>query len=333
MTMYDDSRVVTLLREIDTPLGPPDRLRAVQQRARRQESRRASALATVMAVVLIAGVVSALNLGDRSKTEVLTVAGAANATVDAGTARVTMKLTFSGPAATSFGGSGGYTLSGPVDFRHQRFAMKGRFMGETLELRGIGRDRWTSQSGIPGRKWSHTTDRSKGNGFEQVDPARLLSVLTSKGEQVSRKQVGDRTVFVLRVPADVLTPGAPTEGGPEEVTVAVDEAGLVRTLEMTSEPDTTVEIKIRMSYDDFGIDVDVRPPPADEVQEESTATGSSQSSSESFTVGSSSSPEDRKRTCDMLREFLAQQPTPKTDQEKEQRRRFEQAYAQSCSKG
>jgi hypothetical protein len=274
--------------------------------------------------------VSALHLGDRSDVQELTVADAANATTAARTARVTMELSFTGSEAAAPGGDSA-TLSGPVDFERQRFALKGKLSGQSFELRGIGKNRWTTQLGIPGKKWTHSTDQTKSGGFEQVDPARLLDLLTSKGEQVSRTVVGDRTVFVLRVPADVLEPGAPTENGPDEVTVSVDAAGLVRTLETTVEPGSTVAAKIRMSYDDFGIAVDVQPPPAAEVQEVSELrTGSS---TEQFSVGtgSSASPEDRKRACDQIKAFKAQQPAPKTDAERAQRAQFDQAIERACA--
>jgi hypothetical protein len=335
MTMYDDSRVVTLLREVDLPTAPPDRLGLVTRRARRHESRRATAMAGVMAVVLVAGVVSALQLGHRGNTETLTVAGAAHATAAAHTARVTMALSFTGSAAAGLADSS-YILSGPVDFEHQRFALKGKLGGQAVELRGIGKDRWTTQLGIAGKKWSHTTDDTKGGGFEQVDPARLLDVLTSKGKQVSRQVVGDRTVFVLRVPADVLTPGASTEGGPQEVTVSVDGDGLVRSLETTVESGQSGEVKIRMSYDDFGIAVDVRPPPAEQVQEAGDVGSSG--TSEQFSVGisgsgsSTSSPEDRKKVCEQIKAFKAQQPAPQTAEEKARQKQFDDAMTQVCAR-
>jgi hypothetical protein len=329
MTMYDDSRVVTLLREIDPPLGPPDRLQEVRRRAHRQESRRTTALAGVLAVVLGAGVLSAFHFGDRGGTQILTVAGAADATAAARTARVTMRLTFAGADAAALG-TGSYTLSGPVDFEHQRFSLKGTLAGQGFELRGIGKDQWTTQLGITGKKWTHSTDDDRGRGFEQIDPARLLDLLTSKGEQVSRKVVGDRTVFVLRVPSDVLTPGAPTEGGPMEVTVAVDENGLVRTLETTSESGTSVEVKIFMSYDDFGIAVDVQPPPPGEVADIADLTEQFRSSTQQFSGAPSA--EQQKQACDMFKRVRQQQPAPQTAQEKAQRRQLDETMAQICGK-
>jgi hypothetical protein len=289
-----------------------------------------------MAVVLAAGVVSALQLGDRGNTEVLTVAGAAEATAAARTARVTMRMSFSESDAAALGGSS-ETLTGSVDFEHHRFTLKGKFVGVVTELRGIGKDRWIMQAGLPGldsgKKWVHNTDTDA--GFEEIDPAKLLDRLTSKGTVMSRKADGDRTAFVLRVPADVLTPGGPgaEDGAYDVVTLLVDADNRVRVLTTTLEAGTTGSggVDLEMSYDDFGIEVDVRPPPADEVQEASAAV--SGGTSESFSVtssGSSMSPEDRKRVCEQIKAFKAQQPTPRTAEEKARQQQFDDGMAQAC---
>jgi hypothetical protein len=290
MTMYDDDRVVTLLREVDLPLSPPDRLGQVTRRARGLESRRATALAGVMAVVLVAGVVSAINLGHRGSTEVLTVADAADATTAARTARVTMVISLSGAAAAAVPG-GNYTLSGPVDFAHQRYSLKGRLAGTDFELRAIGKDRWTTQLGIPGKKWLHMTDETQAAGsLDQLDPSQLLHVLKRRGRELSRKVVDGRTVFVLKVPAEVLNPTA-NPGTPDDVlTVAVDSEDRVRTLTTARDAsggDSSVSVKI--SYDDFGIDADVRPPPRVQVAELSDVTKQFGGSSSSGQISTSSS--------------------------------------------
>jgi hypothetical protein len=336
MTMYDDNRVVTLLRDIEPPLSDPDRFVHVSRRARRSESRRASALAGVMAVVLMAGVVSALSLHDRDGTEVLSVADAAAATSAARTARVTLDVSFSGAGAEAAALAGGpASWSGPVDFERHRFALKGRFGGTDSEMRGIGNDRWVLQPGLPGKKWVHSTESEGDTGFEQIDPAKLLGVLTSKGTELSRKVDGDRTVFVLKVPANVLSPGGTgqDEAAPDVLTVTVDASNRVRVLTTTLDQGApgSVSVKLRMAYDDFGIDVDVQPPPSDQVQEQSDLFGTGSSSSgqsQTFSSQLGSNPEACAAFAKQERDWLARIPESKRA---EMRKVFEQMKS-ACAK-
>ena len=83
-------------------------------------------------------------------------------------------------------------------------------------------------------------------------------------------------------------------GKQTDVSVDTDGEGRIRllTTEMTLAEVGTLALTLR--YDDFGVAVDVQPPPADQVEEAANlGTGSS---SQQFTVGSgsSASPEDRK---------------------------------------
>jgi hypothetical protein len=337
MTMYDDDRVVALLREVDLPLSPPDRLGEVRRRARGHDSRRMTALAGLMALVLVAGVVSALSLHTRGGTEQLTVADAANATAAARTARVTIKLSFSGPSAAALGGDQ-YTLSGPVDFQGRRFALKGSFGGRSFEMRGIGKDRWTTplglvgktQPGLAGKEWLHGTGPSTGfGGFDQIDPTKLLDVLTKNATQESSKVVGDRTLLTLRVPANVLG-DASDRSGPLDVTISVDSDRRVRLLTTTlvkigaSSPDVTATL----AFDDFGMAVDVKPPPPDKVAEEADLSRSAEQ--QGFSVGPSSSTADRQKACAQFASFKKQRPAARTEQEKQQLAQFDEMMKQIC---
>jgi hypothetical protein len=342
MTMYDDNRVVTLLREIDPPLSPPDRLQDVRRRARRGESRRATALAGVMAVVLAAGVIAAVQLPGRG-TEVLSVAGAARATKATGSAVVTFRATVTHSTQAALPDGDLFTLSGPVDFKRARFAFTGSFGGQKLEMRGIGKDRWNKSDlttlipGVSHKPWVHSVDTapvSGLNGVGNADPGELLDALISKGTVLSSRQLGDGTRTVLRLPADVLGSGfgGTSQPATDEVTVDSDADGRIRLLTSETAAKELGTIRVTMAFDQFGIEVDVQPPPADQVSEAPPSTGTS-GTSEHFTVttGSSSSPEDRKKACDTLKAFLKRQPAPKTDQEKAQRKQFEQAFAQACA--
>jgi hypothetical protein len=333
MTMYDDSRVVTLLREIEPPVGPPDRLSEVTRRARRSESKRASALAGVMAVVLAAGVISAVNLGNRGTTEVLSVAGAAKATTAAGSARLTLRITLSGSTRPELPDGDLMTLSGPIDFRKNRYRLVGAFTKQPWELRGIGRDTWMKSDFYGalggGKPWTHSRDDMGVKGFGAAEPTRLLAELTKKGRELSRKQVGDRTVVVIRISSDLFNTVTGAKNSPVDMTVEYDDDGRIRKMSSTQQtPFGTTTGEYR--YDDFGIEVDVQPPPADQVQESASSGSSSGSVTQTVPLTGTGSEADRKRACEQFRSFVKNRPAPKTDQERQQQAQFDEAIAQAC---
>jgi hypothetical protein len=323
MTMYDDSRVVTLLREIDPPAAPVDRLGRVRSRARRGESRRAAALAAAMAVVLAAGLVSAISLGHRDGNEVLSVAGAARATTATGSARVTIEATITSSSLPNVPSGPLMKLTGLIDFRHNAFDVTGTLGGQALgtagsvEERGIGADRWSKQSnpfGADGKPWVHSVEKPTGVGFaggaQSADPAKLLDYLESKGTVVSRSTVGDITRTRLRIPADVL--GSGTTNGAKvadaDVTVDTDGDNLIRSVTSVTDTRGFGTIAMTMRYDDFGVEVDIQPPPADQVQEADAAptSGSVTGTVHSFPL-QPGSPEQKQQACTALR-FLENQP-------------------------
>jgi hypothetical protein len=81
-----DTRVIELLRDVDLPADPPDRLSDVRTRARRDGTRRLSAVGGALAAVLVAGVVGAFTVDTRS--DAITLVDVAEATEQAGTYRV-----------------------------------------------------------------------------------------------------------------------------------------------------------------------------------------------------------------------------------------------------
>ncbi|MCU1592009.1 MAG: hypothetical protein JWP11_3265 [Frankiales bacterium] len=328
MTMYDDDRVVTLLREVDLPLSPPDRLGAVTRRARRYESRRMSALAGVMAVVLTAGLVSALSLHNRGGDEQLSVAAAASATRAARTARLTMEIRLSGKDAVGIPG-GKYTVSGPVDFEHQRFALKGQIMGQDYETRGIGKDTWIRSPGIPGKTWLHVSqDSAAASEFQRIDPNSLLALLTKNATEQTSTQVGDRTVLALKVRGDVFDPASGSTS-PQLVTVTVDDQHRVRKLETTDSFDSVQRAALTLTFDDFGTAVDVQPPPAGQVGEVSDLMGTATSSSggvQTFSGQLGSSKEACAAMAKQVKDLLARAADAKRA---EMKKLFDQALA-SC---
>ncbi|MBK5307747.1 MAG: hypothetical protein JJD92_13760 [Frankiaceae bacterium] len=341
MSMYGDDRVVTLLREMDLPPAPPDRLGQVTRRARRGESRRASALAGVMAVVLFAGVVSAVSLHNRSSSEVLTVAEAVNATQATGSARMTMRVTITNsPQPNVFKGGKVFDVTGLADFVHQRYVLTGTSAGQSIETRIIGKDRWTKIptpvgfGDVGGKPWLHTVEKSSESAagvFNDPDPRVLLEALTEQGTVVNTKQVGDRRQTVLRLPGGFFGSSSSAAGDADsQVTIDIDGAGRIRRMatQMTAAELGTLTMTLR--YDDFGIEVDVQPPPADEVQE--APTSGSSSSSQGFSLSPSSSPAERAKACERIKAMVQQMPVPNTEQEKAQRAMFDQAVAATCAK-
>jgi hypothetical protein len=340
MTTYDDNRVVTLLREIEPPAAAPDRLVRVTRRARRTESRRATVLAGVMAVVLVAGVTSALSLRDTDPTEQLSVADAARATQDAGSARVTIRVVLSDSASAFLPDGELMKLTGPVDFRHQRLDLRGTFTKAPIEMRAIGKDRWTKSdvsvlpgaaASTPSKPWVHSVETGEkvASDFASMDPGRLLDVLTSQGTVVSTRQQGDRRTTVLRLSRSALIQAFGPDGGntSPEVSVQTDEDGRIRQTMVRTELKGLGTTTGTVNYDDFGVEVHVTPPPADQVAEEPP---SSTSGSQSFSVSGSSSPTDRKKACEQFEAFRKARPAPTNEQERQQQKQFDALAKQAC---
>jgi hypothetical protein len=187
--------------------------------------------------------------------------------------------------------------------------------------------------------WTHYTDNTAAGDLASIgnsDPTTLLTALKSKGDVLSTSQVGDRTRTVLRLPSEAfgMTFGSAPRSSTVDTTVDSDSDGRIRlvTTETTAEGLGTMRVSV--AYDDFGVGVDVQPPPADQVDE--TPAVSTSGMSQQFSVGTSgsgtSSPADRKKACDMFKRVREQQPAPKTDQEKAQRAQIDQIIAQACAK-
>jgi hypothetical protein len=303
-----------------------------------------SALAGVMAVVLVAGVVSALSLRNRGDVQELTVADAVTSTQAAGSARMTMRLVVTRSSQALLPPGELMTLSGAIDFRHVRYTMKGTFNREPMELRGIGNDQWSrvelpaafaAAGSTPAKPWIHTTrvaPKAALDDISKIDPSTLLDLLTSKGTTVSSSSSGDRTRTVLRLPADAFggTFGSPRSGQSLDVTVESDASRRIRLMTFASDVPDLVSMSVSVAYDDFGVVVDVVPPPADQVKE-STAVTAGSSSSQTFSSTTGSSPADRKKVCAEITAVRDRMPTPQTAQQKAQRRLFDETLARICA--
>jgi hypothetical protein len=317
---YDDDRVVTLLRDVDLPPAPPDRLGQVTQRARTRDTRHLSAVAAVMAVVLTAGVASAIALRGHSTTEQLTVAGAVQATQDTGSARITMHVDVTHSTNPSFPNGRIFDITGLVDFHHNAFEMKGTFDGasmgmtSTFEERVIGRDHWRKESfnvgSNSGKPWVHSMVTTSGGALADArtaDPSQMLNLLTSKGTVLSRTTDGDGTKTVVRLPASELGSASPAlKDARVDVTMESDSDGRIRVVTTAMDAAGLGTTVTSIRYDDFGIAVHVEPPPADQVEEAGAAafhTGPLQTSEHfSSTVPS-------QQACAALKQF-DQQPKP-----------------------
>ena len=218
----------------------------------------ATAVAVGLAVVLAGGAVAAVRLADRNQ-DVLTVAQAARTTTATGSARVTVRIA----------GEVGFQLSGPVDFARDRYALSGTIGGRAYEMRGIGPEQWTRQElGPTGDTWIHMSlpESYRADGMTGAEPSRMLELLTREGEQLSRRIEGDRTVLVIRIlRSELSSSDADQEEEKVDVTVEIDDEQRVRRLAF--DPSASGEAATTITYDDFGVEVDVQPPPPGEVAE------------------------------------------------------------------
>jgi hypothetical protein len=231
-------------------------------------------------VVLVAGALGVAHLRSQDRLEVLSVAEAAGATTATGSARMTFRVQ-TAPKVEM-------VMSGVVDFARDRFALRGTFAGQETEVRGIGADQWsrTQQSTSLASPWIHMSrvDRPD-QGIGAAEPVRLLHELTSVGTELSRHRDGNRTVFVVRAPWTVL--GARDDGTVADIRVEVDRDGRIR--QLRTDPGEN-RGSVSITYDDFGVDVTVTPPPADEVSEAADLLGG---------VLGTADPEVRKRFPDL----------------------------------
>jgi hypothetical protein len=156
-------------------------------------------------------------------------------------------------------------MSGVVDFAHERYELRGSFGGIETETRAIGADQWsrTQQTRDTAKPWIHLTRVDEpGQGIGATEPGRVLQELTAAGTELSRRRKGDRTILVVRAPRSILS--ARDDRAVADIRVEVDRDGRIRRLDMDWDEDGG---SVSVSYDDFGVAVDVAPPPAAEVTE------------------------------------------------------------------
>ena len=264
----NDDQMITLLREAPIPADDPARYEAVVARGRKQDRRRTTIAAASLAVVALAGTVTAVTWHGTAK------AGPQSflvSTTNAGTARMTMHLT-----------AGEFTqvVTGVVDFRHHAYDL--RYVGGSPtsgrpseasasgEMRAIGKDVWVAQPGTPGlepgKHWVHlTADASKDSGFASLDPTRALDQLRADHARITK--VGDasidgrhvteyRVVGTAHHGKDVHAVDLASSSGH----VYVDDDGLLRRV-------TTDSGVLEIDFTDFGIAVKITPPAKDDTSE------------------------------------------------------------------
>jgi hypothetical protein len=224
----------------------------------RRERSRIALLSVAAVVVLGAGGLGVALLRSQDQPEALSVAQAASATTATGSARMTVR-TQATPKAEM-------VMAGVVDFARERYVLRGSFAGQETEVRGIGADQWSrtqNLGGLRGKPWTHITRVDEpGQGISAAEPVRLLDELTAVGNELSRSRDGDRTVIVVRAPRSVL--GSPDDDALADIRVEVDRDGRIRRLDMPADEKREA---VSVTYDDFGVAVDVSPPPPTEVAE------------------------------------------------------------------
>jgi len=249
--------------------------------------RKLALLVALAAAVLAPALVLTTGGGGLSLTG---VARAATRTQDAGTAKFTVNVTESGGSAQRSA-----QLAGAIDFRVPRATMTfsaadGQFDGQMIldgttwyvkipaaAMLGLGQ----------GKQWLKVDIASSGgNGrrflamLRLFDPARLFGLLRDAGSFAAVGQesmAGVETthyrgsVEVRKLAAAIGAPGHAADRHPDvtfSADVWVDKDGYLRKLEfafpaMEDEPGANVDIELS----DFGVAVEVTPPPADQVQD------------------------------------------------------------------
>ncbi|MCU1601628.1 MAG: hypothetical protein JWO22_2337 [Frankiales bacterium] len=302
----NDDQLITLLRDTPLPADAPDRYDAVIARRTRGDKRRTTVAAASLAVVALAGTVTAATWQGSPK------AGPQSfltSTTDAGTA----KITFHVKDTTEFDGA-----TGSIDFRHNALELTFRQGGKTAVMRTIGGDSWVSgplaaQAKAPGKHWVHLPRNAAGapDGFSQFNPSTAFARLEK--QHATFTPLGTTTIdgvavkhYRVTVPPDsnkhdvnAVEIGSSDDTGE----VFVDDDGLVRRL-------AAADGSFVVDFTDFGAPVDIRPPAKSDTSELDTGvftgsgSGSSTGLTQTFTTGTGSgslSPAQKRAACAQLR--------------------------------
>lgn len=139
-----------------------------------------------------------------------------------------------------------------------------------LEAIGIGnefyyRGPWAAGGGIGVDQWVKTTGDDEDDSLQNFSPEHIVSILrraSSETERVGEEDVRDTPTVRYRLTVDCGRALLECDGE-APVEVWIDEDGLVRRIEFDDDSGTGT-----FEFFDFGADVDIEPPPADEVVDE-----------------------------------------------------------------
>lgn len=256
-------------------------------------------VAVLAATVLLAGLLTALS-GDDDKEEIdsrALLSGAPDALREAGSARMTMKMSF---------GGGGFNMElggeGLVDFATGAGTFTMNVMGQQIEMRTDGETMWMKLPDMgPG---SPITAPWIGMPAEQFESGQLgvggmdsaagmldaLRGIGSEPEVVGAEEIDGLEVTHYHAVVDLQkaiaaapeATRAQAEAALEQLTSAgatdmpvdvwITDDGLPVRQVMTWAPKGVagmpegMSMEVRIDYGDFGTSVDVEPPPADQVQ-------------------------------------------------------------------
>ena len=221
----------------------------------------------ILTVALLAGCGPARERGD--------LRDAAAATEERGTARI---------EATLHADEAPDTCSGAVDYERSRWKMTcgGEGLeqlvfiavGNTLYFRFPSDELDSSTLAERGKSWLKTNlddeERTGVDPFALFNPSVLLEVLRAaarESEVVGDEDVDGRRMTHYRLVVDDAKLGDPDDGSTSSVDVWVDDQGLVRRFESRPTDDADGEAWT-IEFSDFGVPVDIEPPPAEEVLDE-----------------------------------------------------------------
>lgn len=248
--------VVDLLRDVPLPDDPFDRYAGVVAHRRTGDRRRYAVLGASLVTVLAVGAVAAVSLQPRPETADAASVLSASPT----TARTELRI-----------GSGAQeqVATGLVDFAHHASVLLARGPFGVSETRQIGLDMWVKTPGFAiaaGKPWTHSVRRAKSSSslsFASPDADEVLTTLRTRGKltRVGPAEVRGEATSEYTARIDKA----------QEVEVFVDDQGRARrfrvTITLPSGP-----VTLQQDLFDFGVAVDVTPPPADQVAEAPPST-------------------------------------------------------------
>lgn len=206
-------------------------------------------------------------------TSVLLLAGCGGAESEPSLAKAAARTEATGSSRIAIYGTGGargegarFDCEGEADYTDKRIRIRCDYPSGDLEAMVVGDFTYVRGAAFLGgdaRKWVKEPTYTGENALQEFTPEKLLSLLRAASRETER--VGEeavRGVETVRYRLTVDCDKADLEcAATTEVEVWIDDDGVVRRIELHDDrSEGTVE------FYDFGVDVNIVPPPAGEIQ-------------------------------------------------------------------